>query len=96
MAVGGPTTCPSITVERLETPEFWMEFTRGYTITPATTPECRPRTLEPGNIILPLDEWHFSATTPDGAPLSVGVARNGTLFVGTITGNLECPCLRQP
>ena len=96
LLVDGPVTCPDPTTIRLSLPDKLLEFSRGFTATPATEDSCRESTWNAGQYILASGEWSLFALKPDRGPLSLAITAGGDVVTGEFSVDLSCPCLPAP
>jgi hypothetical protein len=78
----------------LDTGEYTLRFVELYTSEPNSGGDksCATREVEQGDRIGSHYHYAILAIAPDGAPLSVAVSQDGTLYVGNFYADPECPC----
>ena len=89
-------SCTGPTSMRFEANGLRLDFSRGLSLNRGSDLTCEPQTVPEGMLVIPEGDWEVVASTSAGEQLSVGVTSDGTLFIGTFTGRLDCPCLSQP
>ena len=92
--VPGTLSCPGGRELRFASADATLTFRLSASVQGTIEFACEPEALDTGRAILPDGDWLISATSSSGEPLSVTVAGDGTLHVGTVQGVTGCPCRR--
>ncbi|NJD66213.1 MAG: hypothetical protein FIB00_13430 [Chloroflexi bacterium] len=88
----GILSCPGGRELRYASADFTLTFRRAGSVQGTVEFACEPEPLDPGRAFLPDGNWLISAAKPDGTPVSVTVAGDGTLYIGDVAGVTGCPC----
>ncbi|MBE0610257.1 MAG: hypothetical protein IH609_12820 [Dehalococcoidia bacterium] len=92
--VPGTLSCPGGRELRFASADATLTFRLSGSVQGTIEFACEPEALDAGRAILPDGDWFISAIASSGEPLSVTVANDGTLYVGTVQGVTGCPCRR--